>query len=78
MYYKFDEYHEHYGTLFIRPNPDNPNIYNLLIDNKIIGKYLSPNEAAIAVAERKTGEPTWDNSTTPNNPSDLNEWTHVK
>ena len=77
MYYKYDKYYEHVGILFIRPNKDDSNQYDLFINDKHINTYATAEGAAKAVADHKTGETTWDILTGPANPLSLDEWTKV-
>ena len=59
------------GTFWIRPEPAER--VRLGIDGIELKSYASPNAAARAVAERSTGWPTWDHSTTLA-PSGLERW----
>lgn len=71
---KYYKYYTRIGTFFIKPSKDDPKIFQLFIDNILLGGYSFPEMAADDVYMQATGYNEWDSLESVGNPHDLSEW----
>ena len=66
------------GVFFIRKQRENPNYWDLFINNLLLGSYIAPEIAADAVSEQKTNYKNWDSlNTVSKKPDNLSDWIKV-
>lgn len=68
------EFQTSVGVLRIHPDPEERGQVLLSIDNILIGKFESADDAASAVYAQETGWERWDTLREISGPRDLSEW----